>query len=283
VAHDFVICDVFTDRPLTGNQLAVFPDGATVPDELLQSLAREINYSETTFVYPPSDAASAEARVRIFTPATELPFAGHPVLGTAVVVGDRLGLDEVRLETGAGVVPLTLDRGDGHRSGRMVQPVPTVEDLPDDERRALLAALGGVTPVVPLARYDVGVRHLYVVVDSANEVLALRPDLVALAEAAGTVGTSVVAGAGRRWTSRMFAPGLGVAEDPATGSAAGPLAVHLCRSGLVPWGTEIDIDQGAVLKRLSRLRAVAFGSDEGIERVEVAGDVVVVGNGSFTL
>jgi trans-2,3-dihydro-3-hydroxyanthranilate isomerase len=283
VAHDFVICDVFTDRPLTGNQLAVFPEGATVPDELLQSLAREINYSETTFVYPPSDAAAAEARVRIFTPATELPFAGHPVLGTAVVVGDRLGLDEVRLETGAGVVPLTLDRADDLRSGRMVQPVPTVEDVPDDERRALLAALGGVAPVVPVARYAIGIRHMYVVVESVDEVLALQPDLGAVARVAGAAGTSVVAGSGRSWTSRMFAPGAGVAEDPATGSAAGPLAVHLCRAGLVPWGTEIDIDQGAVLKRPSRLRAVAFGSDERIERVEVAGDVVVVGNGSFTL
>jgi trans-2,3-dihydro-3-hydroxyanthranilate isomerase len=283
VAHDFVICDVFTDQPLTGNQLAVFPDGGAVPEELLQPLAREINYSETTFVYPPSDADGAEARVRIFTPAAELPFAGHPVLGTAIVVGDRLGVDSVRLETGAGVVPLTLDRGDGRRSGRMVQPVPTVEELSEDESRAVLAALGGVAPVVPVVRYDVGVRHLYVVVDSVDRVMALEPNLAALARVAGATGTSVVAGSGRSWTSRMFAPGLGVAEDPATGSAAGPLAVHLCRAGLVPWGTEIEIDQGAVLKRPSRLRAVAFGSDEGVERVEVAGDVVVVGTGSFTL
>jgi trans-2,3-dihydro-3-hydroxyanthranilate isomerase len=165
----------------------------------------------------------------------------------------------------------------------MVQPVPTVEEMPEDECRAVLTALGDVAPVVPVVLYDVGVRHLYVVVESIDEVMTLEPNLAALGRVAGAAGTSVVAGSGRRWTSRMFAPGLGVAEDPATGSAAGPLAVHLCRAGLVPWGTEIEIDQGAVLKRPARLRAVAFGSDEGTERVEVAGDVVVVGTGSFTL
>jgi trans-2,3-dihydro-3-hydroxyanthranilate isomerase len=280
----YVVCDVFTDRPLTGNQLAVFADAAGTPDELLQSLAREINYSETTFVYPPDDPDVADARVRIFTPAVELPFAGHPVLGTAVVLGDRIGVTEINLATGAGIVPVTLDG----RSGQMVQPIPAFEPLDPVSLATLLDALGGggMEPAVPVACYDNGVQHIVVVAGDDGDrdaVLGLSPDFGRLAAAAGAAGTSVVAGSGGRWTTRMFAPGLGVPEDPATGSAAGPIAVHLCRNGLVRWGTEIELDQGEVIKRPSRLRAVAHGSDEGIERVEVGGDVVIVGSGSFDL
>jgi trans-2,3-dihydro-3-hydroxyanthranilate isomerase len=280
MTFEYVVCDVFTDRPLTGNQLAVFTDAAGIPDELLQPLAREINFSETTFVYPPEDG-SADARVRIFTPKVELPFAGHPVLGTAVVVGERLGSSEVRLATGAGVVPLTLDG----RSGRMIQPIPSVELL-DPERLAALVVVLGVEPLVPVALYDNGVRHIVVVAGGRDEidgVLRLRPDTGRLAALVGEVGTSVVAGEGARWTTRMFAPGLGVNEDPATGSAAGPIAVHLCRNELVPWGTEIELAQGEVIDRPSTLRALAAGIGEDVERVEVGGDVVVVGSGSFDL
>ncbi|MGH9117251.1 MAG: PhzF family phenazine biosynthesis protein [Acidimicrobiales bacterium] len=279
---DYVVCDVFTDRPFTGNQLAVFTDAGDIADDLLQALAREINFSETTFIYPPDDPAVADARVRIFTPAAELPFAGHPVLGTAVVLGERLGLTEVRLACGAGVVPVSITG----RSGVMVQPVPTVAPVETAELDALLAALGGVEPVIPVARYDNGVEHLVVVVGGAEEVgsvLGLVPNFGALASAAGRSGTSVVAGSGRRWTSRAFAPGLGVNEDPATGSAAGPIAAHLCRYSLVPWGDEVEIHQGQAINRPSRLLAMAQGSDDGIERVEVGGDVVVVGSGSFDL
>ncbi|MGH9244740.1 MAG: PhzF family phenazine biosynthesis protein [Acidimicrobiales bacterium] len=280
MAHEYVVCDVFTDRPLTGNQLAVFSDATAIPDELLQPLARELNFSETTFVYPPDDAAAADARIRIFTPALELPFAGHPTLGTAVVLGKQRGnLAAIRLQTGRGVVPLTLE-GD---SGRMVQPVPTVEAVDDAEVAVLTTALGIGAPVVPVDRYDNGVRHTYLVVDGVETVLGLRPDLATIAEAAGAGGTNVVAGRDSRWTSRMFAPGAGVNEDPATGSAAGPLAVHLARTGLVPWGAEIEIHQGEVMGRPSVLRAVASGSDDGIERVEVGGDVVIVGQGSFSV
>jgi trans-2,3-dihydro-3-hydroxyanthranilate isomerase len=278
----YVVCDVFTDRPLTGNQLAVFVDATGTPDDLLQALAREVNFSETTFVYPPDDPGTADARVRIFTPFVELPFAGHPVLGTAVVLGDRSGASDITLATGAGIVSLTVDG----RSGRMVQPVPTFEPVDPDTQAALLDALGGVKPAVPVTCYDNGVRHIVVVAGDDGDravVLGLTPDVARLAAAAGAAGTSVVAGSGARWTTRMFAPGLGVPEDPATGSAAGPVAAHLCRNGLVEWGTEIELDQGEVINRPSRLLAVAYGSDDGIERVEVAGDVVIVGLGSFDL
>ena len=168
----------------------------------------------------------------------------------------------------------------------MVQPVPTVELLEPERVERLVDALGGVEPKAPVACYDNGVKHIVVVAGDAGDVdalLRLTPDLGRVAAVAGRAGTSVIAGEGDRWTSRMFAPGLGVAEDPATGSAAGPVAVHLCRNGLVPWGTEIEIDQGRTVNRPSKLRALAQGSDEGIDQVDVGGDVVIVGSGSFEL
>src|SRR5918911_5158630 len=104
----YVIADVFTNEPLAGNQVAVFTDARDLPEELLQPLAREINFSETVYVYPA--AADGHARIRIFTPAAEIPFAGHPTLGTAFVLAGPLQLEEIRLETGSGVVPVRLER-----------------------------------------------------------------------------------------------------------------------------------------------------------------------------
>src|ERR671930_280780 len=119
----YVLADVFTDRPLAGNQLAVFTDGRDVDEETMQAIARELNLSETVFVLP--TATGGHARIRIFTPVMELPFAGHPVLGSAFVLGGPLQLGEIRLETGAGIVPVSLER-EGARIvfGRMSQPVP---------------------------------------------------------------------------------------------------------------------------------------------------------------
>ncbi|HKC22367.1 MAG TPA: PhzF family phenazine biosynthesis isomerase, partial [Gaiellaceae bacterium] len=155
----YVVADVFTDTPLTGNQLAVFTDGRDVDDELMQKLAKEMNFSETVFVLP-SDA-DAHARIRIFTPATELPFAGHPVLGSAFVLAGPLQLPEIVLETGAGLVPVALER-EGPRIvfGRMRQPLPTVE--PFAAAKALLAALGVARSELPVELYVNGPRHVYV-------------------------------------------------------------------------------------------------------------------------
>src|SRR5438445_7513541 len=135
----YVVADVFTDTPLAGNQLAVFTDAREIPEEQLQPLAREVNFSETVFVYPP--AAGGHARMRIFTPTIEVPFAGHPTLGTAFVLGGPLQLGEIRLETGVGTVPVTLER-EGARIvfGWMTQPVPKVE--PFDGEASLFDALG---------------------------------------------------------------------------------------------------------------------------------------------
>ena len=274
----YVVADVFTDTPLEGNQLAVFTDAREIPDELLQPLALEMGLSETVFVYP---AEGAHARIRIFTPANELLFAGHPVLGTAFVLGQPMQLGVIELETGAGVVPVELEReGPKVVFGRMQQPIPSVS--PFDEA-SLLVALGVARSVLPVELYDNGMRFAYVALATKDAVAALEPDLKALTPFGANLGFSCFAGSGTRWKVRMFAPGSGVAEDPATGSAAGPLAVHLARHGRISWGDEIEISQGAELGRPSTLYARADGNDGAIERVEVGGSAVVVARGEFKL
>jgi trans-2,3-dihydro-3-hydroxyanthranilate isomerase len=277
----YVIADVFTDTPLEGNQLAVFTDATEIPEEQLQPLAKEMNYSETVFVYKPE--GDGHVRIRIFTPTSELPFAGHPCLGTAFILAAPLQLPEIRLETGQGVVPLTLDRDQQGRIvfGRMQQPIPKVEPFePQDD---LFQALGISGSELPVELYDLGIRHVYVALPSEDTVAALEPDYAALARLTGIVGVNCFAGSGSRWKTRMFAPADGVPEDPATGSAAGPLAVHLARHGRISFGEEIEITQGVEIGRPSKLFARVAGSPERIESVEVGGSAVVVARGEFRL
>ena len=275
----YVVCDVFTNRPLTGNQLAVFTDARAIPDALLPLLAREMNFSETVFVYPAT--AGGHARIRIFTPGRELPFAGHPVLGSAFVLGAPLQLETIVLETGIGLVPVALQReGPKIVFGRMTQPIPKIE--PVAESAAILAALGGVKPVLPVERYVNGPRHVMVNIDSPDQVARLTPDFGALARATED-NVSCFAGSGKRWKTRMFAPTHGVNEDPATGSAAGPLACHLLRHGRLASGDEIEIAQGAEIGRPSTLYARATGTRDAITGVEVGGSAVTVARGEFRL
>ncbi len=278
-AYRYVVCDVFTDRPLAGNQLAVFPDARGIPEDRLLPLAREIHFSETVFAYAPH--ADGHARIRIFMPSRELPFAGHPVLGAAFVLGASLDVDEIRLETGRGIVPVRLRR-DGRRItfGWMSQPLPSV--MAFREEAALLGALGVRRSVLPVVAYDNGVQCVYVALENEAAVAALRPDLAALGRLFPELGVSCFAGTGRRWKTRMFAPGHGIAEDPATGSAAGPLAVHLLRHGLIKLGEEIQIAQGAEIDRPSTLYAQIDGRDGEVERVEVGGAAVIVAHGEFS-
>ena len=270
----YVVADVFTDVPLAGNQLAVFTDAREIPEERLQPLAREINFSETVFVFPAD--GDGHARIRIFTPARERPFAGHPVLGTAFALAQPLQLDEIRLETGQGVVPIRLER-DGSRIvfGWMTQPAPSI--APFERVEELLETLG-VQSELPVELYDNGVPHVYVALQDERAVAALRPNLGPLG-GLDVVGVNCFAGEGRRWKTRMFAPGAGVAEDPATGSAAGPLALHLARHDRIAFGDEIEIRQGEEIGRPSMLHAVARSPEE----IEVGGSAVVVARGEFRL
>jgi trans-2,3-dihydro-3-hydroxyanthranilate isomerase len=276
----YVVADVFTDTPLTGNQLAVFTDARGLDDEAMQSLARELKFSESTFVLPAEQGG--HAKMRIFTPATELPFAGHPTLGTAFVLAGPLQLPEIRLETLAGIIPVQLEREEDRIAfGRMEQPIPTVR--PFEREAELLAAVGVERSELPVEYYDLGPGHVFVGLGSAEEVAELRPDFGRVADLIGVAGVSCFAGSDSRWKTRMFAPGGGVPEDPATGSAAGPLALHLARHGRIAFGDEIEITQGVEILRPSTLFARVTGSADDVERIEVGGSAVIVARGEFRL
>jgi trans-2,3-dihydro-3-hydroxyanthranilate isomerase len=273
----YVIVDVFTDTALHGNQLAVFEDGSTLSGDQMQRLARELNLSETVFLLPPE--RGGDVRLRIFTPTAELPFAGHPVLGTAFVVGEARQSNRLQLETPAAMVPLDLDIEDGRvRFGRMRQPIPPWAPYPRAEE--LLEGLGFAESGLPIDAYQNGPTHVYVALPDEGAVRALRPNMAALAELTG-VCASCFAGCGLQWQTRVFGPAVGVIEDPATGSAAGPLALHLARHGRIAFGDEIEIHQGAEVGRPSVLYARVQGSEERMEAIEVAGAAVIVARGEF--
>ena len=280
--HSYQVVDVFTDAPLEGNPVAVFTDARDLSAEVMQRAARELNLSESVFVIDgPSGRSDFDAHIRIFTPAIELPFAGHPVLGTSFVVGAARQLEVVRLKTGAGVIPIALSRrADEIVYGEMEQPIP--EFAPFDRADDVLAAVGVERSELPVMSCRNGPVHVYVALGDEDAVVALDPDLNALRKLTG-VGVSCFAGAGERFKTRMFGPGVGVAEDPATGSAAGPLAVHLARHGWSEFGRPIEIRQGEEIGRPSVIRARVDGSDERIERVIVGGSAVVVAHGEYRL
>ena len=218
--------------------------------------------------------------MRIFTPGDELPFAGHPVLGTAFVVASALGAEAVTLETGAGLVPVSLDReGDRVAFGRMKQQVPSWEPYAAEDE--LLDALGVSSSRLPVELYRNGPSHVFVGLESEQAVAALEPDLGALKRLG--VAANCFAGVGRAWKTRMFYPGAGIQEDPATGSAAGPLAVHLARHGVIAFGEEITIRQGVEIGRPSLLYATATGEGERIDSVEVGGVALIVAEGRFRI
>jgi trans-2,3-dihydro-3-hydroxyanthranilate isomerase len=279
--RDYVVADVFTSTPLEGNQLGVFLDARGLSDEMLLKAARELHFSETVFFLPPDDQ-QADAHVRIFTQGGELPFAGHPALGAAWVLGEILGKQPVTLQLGIGLVPVELDRdGETVTFGRMSQPIPSWGTY---ERTAdVLGALGlaGTMDGEPLEYYRNGPMNVYVEFPGAEALAALRPDMHKLAQI--PVNISCFTATEDGFTTRMFAPALGVAEDPATGSAAGPLAVHLARHGRIAFGAEIEIRQGAQIHRPSVLYARADGTENSVERVLVGGRAVIVARGEYRL
>jgi trans-2,3-dihydro-3-hydroxyanthranilate isomerase len=275
--YRYVVADVFTDTPLTGNQLAVFTDARGLDETMMQALALEIGFSETVFVLPPE--VGGNVSIRIFTPHYELPFAGHPTLGTAFVLGAPLQLDVITLETKRGNVPVALERDENGRIvfGRMDQPIPSI--VPFEDAARLFAAIGVAGSELPVELYDNGAVHILVTLPSVDEVASLRPNTAAIVEM-GVTGVSCFSGSDDRWTTRMFWAG---GEDAATGSAAGPIACHLARHGRIGWGDEIVIAQGASIGRPSTLYARAEGGEGLIDRVEVGGQAVTVARGEFRL
>ncbi|WBB61649.1 PhzF family phenazine biosynthesis protein [Streptomyces sp. WMMC500] len=275
---DYMLVDAFSRRPLSGNPVAVFLDAWELTPDLMQRIAREMNLSETTFVLPPGEGG--DAHIRIFTPVNELPFAGHPLLGTAVALGEIRKQDDLRLETGMGVIPVRLTDDEGAVKVSMRQPHPEWE--PYAQADELLAALGADTSVAPVEVYRNGPRHVFVGLDSIPALSALRPDHRALS-AFPDMAANCFAGRGRQWRARMFSPAYGVVEDAATGSAAGPLAIHLARHGLAAYGEQVEILQGVEMGRPSLMLATAEGDGDRIDSVHVGGNGVTVGRGTLYL
>ncbi|MET9695853.1 PhzF family phenazine biosynthesis isomerase [Streptomyces sp. NPDC006529] len=284
--HDYMVVDAFARNPLEGNPVAVFFGSEDLTADRMQAIAREMNLSEVTFVLPP-DADEADARIRIFTPVNELPFAGHPMLGTAVALGlsrKALGVgrkeERLRLETGMGVIPFDvgMDNGDGSVIVQMRQPHPSWE--PYEHAEELLEALGVQESIAPVEIYHNGPRHVFVGVESVEALSALRPDHRALSRFPD-MAANCFAGAGEEWRTRMFSPAYGVVEDAATGSAAGPLAIHLARHGLAPYGQRIKITQGVEMGRPSRMCATAHGQADRVNGVRVGGYGTVIARGTI--
>ena len=273
----YVVVDVFTDTALAGNQLAVFTDAREIDADLMQALAKELNFSETTFLLPAEQGGTA--RVRIFNPSEEMRFAGHPVLGSAWVLAQPLQRAVIELETGMGITPVEIERDESGSLvfGRMEQPIPTISTVDDQE--TLLSVLGVEESELRIELYDNGATHIVVTLGSDHAVAALSPEPSAIARF-GVTGVNCVSGSGARWKNRMFWPR---GEDAATGSAAGPIACHLSRYGLVEWGEWIEISQGAEIGRPSTLFARADGDAVGIDGVFVGGRAIVVARGGFHL
>jgi len=272
--HEYVLVDVFTDRKFGGNQLAVFRDGTGIRDELMQAAAKELNLPETTFVVPA--VHGGDHKLRMFTPARELPFAGHPTVGTAFVLADSRDAT-LRLEEPVGTLQVTVRDG----FTEMEQPLPTFEPVAD---RAAVAAsvsldLSDLEPALSIEIGSSGNRFMFVAVKTLDAVKRASPR--GLAEAAYIFTTQTVEPTSTVH-GRMYAPWQGIAEDPATGSANGPLGAYLVRHGLSD-GKAIVSEQGYEMGRPSLLYVRVGGSRNAITSVHVGGRCAIVGGGWLDL
>jgi trans-2,3-dihydro-3-hydroxyanthranilate isomerase len=279
----FRLVDVFTERPLAGNQLCVIPEtpsGLETP--LMQALAAEIGFSETTFVLW---ARGDRYRMRIFTPGKELPFAGHPTLGTAyVLISEGRATSPAIQEVAAGEVPVEVDT---ERGFAWMRQLPAVFDKEIEGGEAAARAVGlgpgDLHPELPAQVVSTGLRQLLVPVRDGDRVAAATLDQRALTKVVEGVrgdGFYLFALTDRGAKARFFGPGVGVDEDPATGSAAGPLGAYLAERGVTPASGRIEIRQGEEIGRPSVLHVEAQREAEGW-RVRVGGGVRVVGRGEF--
>ncbi|MGQ0736044.1 MAG: PhzF family phenazine biosynthesis protein [Acidobacteriota bacterium] len=297
---DYLHLDVFTNRRFEGNQLAVFPDGRGLDAVTMQKIAREMNFSESTFILPP-EQPDTDVRMRIFTPGAELPMAGHPTIGSTFalahlgVIANRrarwvfgLGVGPTPVELSWGGTGLTFAWMD-QRPPDTREPIVSAEDL----TRAIGADLSSFTDTaLPAEEISCGVPFLYLPLASRAAVDAATPDLAALrrlgsAFSGGHVGvmffTVEPIDPDVAVYSRMFAPGFGVPEDPATGSACGPLGCYLVKHGLVSADKAakgIVCQQGVAMGRPSRIHiAITTDADHTITRVQVGGQSVLVAEG----
>jgi trans-2,3-dihydro-3-hydroxyanthranilate isomerase len=289
---NYHVVDVFTTTPLQGNALAVFPDGSGLDAATMQRIAREMNLSETTFILPGESDPEA-TRVRIFTPAAEVPFAGHPTIGTAYVMR-RLGIVSAGATTFAlaeniGHVPVRVDEGDDPILWLMTPRIRKLGELARERcARALSLRMERLLPGVPCEVFSAGNPSVFVAVrnraavDDAHVDSAALEDLLRARKSATCVFVFAPTEAGAY--SRMFGPLLGVLEDPATGSMTGPLAAFMMKHGLVSTagGTRFVSEQGVKMGRRSFLHVLIHG-DRGAEGIEVGGNVVHLAQGKMRL
>lgn len=283
--------DVFTDKPLGGNQLAVFHKPGQVSPAQMQAIAREMNFSETTFVFP-SKAEGASARVRIFTPAEEIPFAGHPVIGTTFVIASRSKkkLERLVLELGVGNINVDIEyRGAKVVSLTMHQPLPVFGSALQNREQAARALGVTVDEILGGGVVSNGLDFLIIELTSLQAVQNARcniEDAVKVIKRHNVHAIYIFArltGKGPNVHARLFAPTLSVVEDPATGSAAGALGGYLARILKFPMKLHLIIEQGLEMQRPS-LISVDVNSERGtIEEVTVSGRVVPVGEGVIRL
>lgn len=300
--YRYLHLDVFTDRPFTGNQLAVFPEAAGLDTATMQRIATEMAFSETAFVFPPETSAT-DARVRIFTPAAELPMAGHPTIGTTFALAHERRITPeqamIRLGLGVGPTPVELEWAEDRlRFAWMHQPNPEFGATPADLDR-LAAALGVTVEAIRETRLppqvvSSGVPIFFVPLTTraaVNAALVDRGALRGFFQSAGLPELAVFVFSLERGDddatvfSRMFAPILGIAEDPATGGASGPLGAYLLTHGAVTGeqaGHMISL-QGVKMGRPSRIH-IAIGTQNGrIDAVRVGGQATLVAEGTLAL
>lgn len=282
----YVTCDVFTDRAFGGNQLAVVYDADGLSDQDMQQIAAEFNYSETTFVRTPNDPTHT-AEVRIFTPAEELPFAGHPNVGTAVALA-HLGRvsksDRIVFEEKAGLVPIELV---GPTAARLTAPLEPklVQEVESEKLEALLKLPAGsiLSNNHKPVEVDVGAHFILMEVDSLESLAAARSPSLDAAREIGDFEFYIYTrdAADADFQARMFAPGLGIVEDPATGGAgtalAGVLNTLETDDGQFSW----VLHQGIEMGRPSRILIDLWRKDGAIEKITVGGDAVMMMKGSL--
>ena len=303
--HRYLHYDVFTRQPLAGNQLAVFPEATGLDPALMQRIALEMAFPETTFILPP-ETGDTDVRMRIFTPRRELPLAGHPTIGSTFALASEgvIGPDRDRLVFGLGIgpTPVSLEwAGDELTFAWMRQPLPEFGPLIEDEDRGWVAAAlgidpGAVTTGLPIQVVSCGLPVLFVPLETRRavdavtfELAGMRPifarhrldDLPVFIFSLETGHDDATA------YSRMFAPAFGIPEDPATGGASGPLGAYLVHHGAVsPEGTAPMVSlQGVKMGRPSRVHiSISSSSKDGdITSVQVGGAAVLVAEGELYL
>jgi trans-2,3-dihydro-3-hydroxyanthranilate isomerase len=301
--YRFLQLDVFTARPFGGNQLAVLSAAEGLSDAEMQAITREMNYAETTFVLPAEDP-QALCRVRIFTPATELPMAGHPTVGTTFALAHEGRIQReprIHLQLGVGTLPIDLEyTADGLSFVWMHQPVPTYASW-DGDRAALATALGlreeDLDSSLPIERGSSGVPYLYVPLRSLEALARARISadggdlLAAIGEQGGHAAAYLFTlerpSAESQARARMFAPYLGVVEDAATGSAAGPFGGYLVRHGRAmsdaSGEARMALEQGIEMGRPSHIAVDVATQGGAISDVRVGGQAVLIAEGELRL